>query len=94
MARGHAISCPTGHAAEVLSGARGVLADVLLLQRPRGLDRIEIRGVGREVEHADALPATGGGDTAVVMGAEIVHHEHISATQAREQVLSAARAPR
>ena len=70
----------------MVSGARRVLADVLFLQRPRGLDRIEIRGVGRQVEHADALPATGGRDTAVVMGAEIVHHEHITATQSREQV--------
>lgn len=86
MARRYAIARPPGHTAEMVNGARGVLADVLFLQGPRGLDGIEIGRVRRQVKHADAVPTTDRRDTPVVMRAQIVHHEYITATQAWEQL--------
>ncbi len=46
VARRHTIAGATGNAPQMLGGPRGIFADVLFLQCPRRLDRIEIGRVG------------------------------------------------
>lgn len=68
--------------------ARGVATDVLLLERPTGLDRVEVRRIWRQVHDADAVRLAGLDDSGVVMRRQVVHHEHVAGREARKQLCS------
>lgn len=83
---GNSISGPTGDSSQMFGGPRRVLPDVLFLQRPTGLDRVQIGRIGWQIQQPDAMLKTRRRDAPIVMGAKIVHHENIAAPQFREQV--------
>lgn len=86
MAFGDAISSAPGHAAQGVSRSRCVLADDLFLQGPSGLDRVEVRRVGGQVDQANALASAGRMHARVVVSRQIVHDEDIPPPQLRKQV--------
>jgi hypothetical protein len=88
MPRRDAIARAAGHASQISGGAGRVFPHMLLLQRPTGLDWIQIGRVRGQVQHADAAAATGRSDAAIVLGAQIVHDQDVAPVQAREQVAS------
>src|SRR5262245_38645826 len=66
--------------------ARSEPADLLFLQRPAGLDRVEVVRVGRQVEDANGAAGAERSDTWVVVGREVVEDEHVATAQLGKQV--------
>ena len=66
--------------------SRSDLADVLLLERPSRFDRVQVRGVWGQIQHADAVGPARRSDAGIVVGAQVVHDEHVPAPELREQV--------
>lgn len=62
--------------------ARGDAADVLLLKCPCGFDRVEVGGVRRQVDKANAVCAARGSDAGIVVCVEVVHDEHVTRPEA------------
>jgi len=81
-----AVARATSHTSKGIRMARRHSADVLLLECPARLDRIEVRRVRRQVDDSNTACSTGRADTMVVMGAEIVHHDNVAATKLWEQL--------
>lgn len=59
VCRRNAEACAACETYERISGARSESANVLLLERPSGLDWIEVRRVRRQVEEADPRDEAG-----------------------------------
>ena len=66
--------------------SRGDLADVLLLERPPRFNRVQVGGVRGQIQHADAVGPARRGDAGIVVGAQVVHDEHVPASKLRKQV--------
>src|SRR5712692_2321043 len=85
MARCNAKARAASDAAKSDRISRSVPADLLLLQAPARLDRIEVMRVRREVDDADAAGRAESDDPLVVMRREIVEksEEHTSELQSQ-----------
>ena len=90
VARCRGVDAEAGTAGNSTQGGRIAgreAANLLLLQRPAGLDRVEVVRVGRQIEHANASSSAERSNTRVVVSREVVEDEHVSAPQLREQLL-------
>src|SRR4051812_44981104 len=65
---------------------RSDTANVLLLQRPARLDRIQVGRVRRQIDDANAASGAGRTNPPVVVRREIVHHDDIPAAQPWQQL--------
>lgn len=81
-----AVASTTRHASKVIGRPRSVTTDVLFLKRPSGLDGVQIRRVRRLIKNAYAVLATNRSDARVVMGPEVVHHDHIPTPELGKQL--------
>src|SRR5215204_4529799 len=86
MTGGDAIAGAASDAPEMVGGAGGVFADLLLLQRPRRFNRIEVWRVRRQVQQAHATGAAGRANAGVVMRGQVVHDQDVTRTQARQEL--------
>src|SRR6267143_2556182 len=87
MARCNAKARAASHAAKSDRISRSVPADLLLLQDPARLDRIEVMRVRREVDDADAAGRADSDDPLVVMRREIVEQQDVTPLELGEQLL-------
>jgi hypothetical protein len=81
----YSIARPSGYATESNGIAWSVFANELLLYPPPRLDGIEVRGIGRQVDNADAFCRAGRDDARVVVSWEIVEDQDIASAQLRQQ---------
>ena len=87
MARGNAMACPACDPAQRVGVSGGVAANVLFLERPGGLDGVEVGRIGREVEHAHATERTERSDSSVVVCLEVVQDQHVATPKPWKEVL-------
>src|SRR5713101_2852264 len=87
MARCNAKARAASDAAKSDRISRSVPADLLLLQAPARLDRIEVMRVRREVDDADAAGRAESDDALVVMRGEIVEQQDVAPLELWEQLL-------
>ena len=59
--------------------------DVLLLERPARFNRIEVRRVRRQVDHANTARSTGGLYPRIMVGPQIVHDHDVAAFELGQQ---------
>lgn len=85
MPSGYSMASSSGNADEGVGSARRVAPDMLFLQGPAWLNRIEVRRVRRLVDESDAALLAGSWHSRVMMGPKVVHHEYVSAAQPGEQ---------
>lgn len=86
MAGGDAKASALSNAPERDRMTGAVLTDVLLLQCPSGLDRVEIGRVRGEIDDPDAALLAGRNDSGVVMRRKIVEDDHVARCEPREQL--------
>src|SRR5713101_4175271 len=86
MARCNAKARAASDAAKSDRISRSVPADLLLLQAPARLDRIEVMRVRREVDDADAAGRAESDDPLVVMRREIVEQQDVAPLELGEQL--------
>src|SRR5687767_9158592 len=80
------MSCAPCNATKSLLRSRCMAPDKLLLQRPRRLDRIEVRRVWRQVEHLDTAACADLHHARIFMGGEIVHYQDVTETKLGQQL--------
>jgi hypothetical protein len=85
MAHGDSIACSPGDATKISRIARGVLSNMLLLECPSRLNGIEVGGVRRQVQEADAGGLAELGDDWCVVGRGVVHDQDVAAPQLGQQ---------
>lgn len=81
----HTMTGAESDSAESDGVTRRVLADVLLLQCPAGLDGIEVGRVRGLVDDPNAFCLAGRDDAGVMVGAEVVHDDHVATFQSRQE---------
>jgi hypothetical protein len=85
VAFGDAGTGPSRDAAEVDGVPRCVPKDRSLLQRPAGLDWVEVGGIRRPIDDADAVASgTLERPGVTVAGREVVHDEHVAGLEPRQ----------
>lgn len=82
-----AVSSTTRDAAKDIGMARRNPTDVLLLQRPAGLDRVEVGRVRRQIDDANAACSAGRLDPRIVMGLEVVHDDDVAVSELWQQLV-------
>src|SRR6266849_301225 len=87
MPRGDPKAGPASDAAEGEGISRSVATDLLFLESPAGLDRIEVVRIGRKVDAADSTSRAEWDHSLVVVCQEIVEDEHFASHEARKQLL-------
>src|SRR6266849_4220409 len=75
----------TGNSEKRRPGSRRMSSNVLLLESPPRLDRVEDRRVRREVEHPDTKRLAPGSHSYIVMGGQVIEHQHIPTLESRKQ---------
>ena len=86
MAWGNLETRATGQGTKGSTGPRRELADVLLLERPRWFDRIEIRRVRRLINQAYTTRGAERADAGVVVSGQVVHDEDVASLELRQQL--------
>jgi hypothetical protein len=79
------VACALRDAPQGEGGARRVLANVALDERPRGFDGIEVRRVGRQIVHCGAAGTDQASDLGVAVRLQIIEEHDIAASQAWRQ---------
>src|SRR5215831_10583606 len=76
----------SGDAAQGSRIARSETADLLFLQGPARLDRVEVVRVGWQVEDANAAGGAERSYACVVVGRQVVEYQHVATAQLGEQL--------
>ena len=85
MTRRNTVASPSCDSPEGVWVTRRKPPDVLLLKCPARFDRIQVRRIGGQIKKVHTALEARGGDTRVVMGGEVVHHEHVVRVKLGEQ---------
>lgn len=81
MACRNTMTGPARESAKRNGMARSVATDILLLKSPTRLDGIQVRRIGRHVQQTHAAERARGGDSRIMVGGKVVHHEHVTGTE-------------
>lgn len=82
----HAVARAAGDPTQGVGRTRGDLAYVLLLERPARFDRVQVRGVRGQIQHADPVGSARRAHTQMMVGAQVVHDKDVAALELRQEV--------